>query len=137
MSSLIPLSATKGVSQHPRLQQQMNVFALPLDILTDLSVRSLQVPTPTPATPPTSSSVEQILPPPASTAESSDGRLVCGVCPGSRFEDVEEQRTHFKEDWHRYNVRVKMALAGVGEHKKGKGKVVSKDEFEGMVDGQF
>lgn len=120
----------------------MNVFTLPLDILSALSVRSLQVPAATATiteeeeNEPSSSSRLPTLP---SLSENSEGGLACGVCPGSRFEDVEEQRSHFKEDWHRYNVRVKMALAGIGEssNKKGKGKVVSKEEFEGMMEGEL
>ncbi|KAL7417688.1 hypothetical protein BDY24DRAFT_375751 [Mrakia frigida] len=133
LSSMIPLSATKGSSQHPRLQQQMNVFTLPLDILSALSVRSLQVP----AAAATITEVEPEPSPSRQLPDSTEGGLTCGVCPGSRFEDVEEQRSHFKEDWHRYNVRVKMTLAGIGEgssSKKCKGKVVNKEEFEGMVD---
>ena len=49
--------------------------------------------------------------------------IACGVgAPG--FRSAEEQRAHFKTDWHRYNV--KRRLEGQPH--------VSRDQFEGMAD---
>lgn len=36
------------------------------------------------------------------------GARACNVCLGATFLDVEEQRTHFRSDWHRYNVKVRL-----------------------------
>ncbi len=35
----------------------------------------------------------------------------CNVCPSSAFQSVEEQREHFRSDWHRYNVKLKLSKA--------------------------
>jgi hypothetical protein len=37
-----------------------------------------------------------------------NGARACNVCLGATFLDVEEQRTHFRSDWHRYNVKVRL-----------------------------
>ncbi|KAH9176052.1 hypothetical protein EDB89DRAFT_2092409 [Lactarius sanguifluus] len=36
------------------------------------------------------------------------GARACNVCLGVTFLDVEEQRTHFRSDWHRYNVKIRL-----------------------------
>ena len=36
------------------------------------------------------------------------GARACNVCLGATFLDVEEQRTHFRSDWHRYNVKIRL-----------------------------
>ncbi|KAH9034673.1 hypothetical protein EDB84DRAFT_1486530 [Lactarius hengduanensis] len=38
------------------------------------------------------------------------GARACNVCLGVTFLDVEEQRTHFRSDWHRYNVKIRLRL---------------------------
>jgi len=32
----------------------------------------------------------------------------CTTCPGAEFEDLSEHRSHFKSDWHRYNIKRKL-----------------------------
>ncbi|KAF8269857.1 hypothetical protein EI94DRAFT_1771133 [Lactarius quietus] len=48
----------------------------------------------------------------------------CNVCLGATFLDVEEQRTHFRSDWHRYNVKIR--LSG--------GNPISEADFAKLVD---
>ncbi len=53
--------------------------------------------------------------------------LACGIGVGTPgFSVAEEQRQHFKTDWHRYNVKRRLA----------KQPPVSEEQFEGMLDGQ-
>lgn len=32
----------------------------------------------------------------------------CTTCPGAEFEDLSDHRTHFKSNWHRYNIKRKL-----------------------------
>mmetsp|Transcript_10366 Transcript_10366/g.12576 ORF Transcript_10366/g.12576 Transcript_10366/m.12576 type:complete len:453 (+) Transcript_10366:41-1399(+) len=83
---------------------------------------------------PTTSNVDSLPPPPptlqhstssASTSTSEDSSVLksCTTCGGS-FKTSVEYRAHFKSDWHRYNLKLKMA----GQP------VVSEEEF--AVDAQ-
>jgi hypothetical protein len=60
--------------------------------------------------------------------------LTCQTCLSATFPTLEEQRAHFKSDWHRYNVRVSINQKGQG---KGKGGVLTEEEFEEVDDGTF
>ena len=42
----------------------------------------------------------------ASTSTTS-GRS-CNVCQGTSFANVDDQRNHFRSDWHRYNVKLRL-----------------------------
>jgi len=42
----------------------------------------------------------------ASTSATS-GRS-CNVCQGASFANVDDQRNHFRSDWHRYNVKLRL-----------------------------
>ncbi|KAJ6496791.1 hypothetical protein DFH09DRAFT_341711 [Mycena vulgaris] len=91
-----------------------HVYSLPVELLDTLTPRNLfseprpRSPSPTPL---------------AST--STTGSRACNVCNGTTFIDVEEQRVHFRSDWHRYNVKTR--LNG--------GQPVSELEFSKLVDG--
>ncbi|KAI0272460.1 hypothetical protein BC834DRAFT_999646 [Gloeopeniophorella convolvens] len=60
----------------------------------------------------------------SSQAPSAHGSRACNICLGVTFLDVEEQRAHFRSDWHRYNVKIR--LNG--------GKPVSETDFAKLVD---
>ena len=110
-------------SQHPFLRN-LSVFSLPNDLLEALSVRSIQAAEREPEQ-------RQQRRPEAETAP-TDGRLACQTCPGAIFESIDEQRVHFRSDWHRYNTKLKVeALTG-----KSKGEVVGLEQFEGLVEGE-
>ncbi|PPQ94639.1 hypothetical protein CVT25_009370 [Psilocybe cyanescens] len=93
---------------------QYHIFSLPPELLESLTPRNLvnRVPslshTPEPA-----------------VISSKSGPRACAICNGIVFLDVDEQRAHFKSDWHRYNV--KMRLNG--------GKTVSEAAFAQLVEG--
>ncbi|KAJ7355571.1 hypothetical protein DFH08DRAFT_772665 [Mycena albidolilacea] len=90
-----------------------HIYSLPVELLDTLTPRNL-VSVPRPRSP---------SPPPV--ASSTIGSRACNVCNGVAFVDVEEQRAHFRSDWHRYNVKTR--LSG--------GQSVSELEFSKLVDG--
>jgi hypothetical protein len=73
---------------------QYHVFSIPSSLLTSLTPREHIS-----QTPPRVSS-------PAPTA--ALGARACNVCLASGFGDVDEQRAHFRSDWHRYNVKMRL-----------------------------
>lgn len=100
------------------LNRAINVYALPKELLDNLVVRSIQ----------TGSQEEEST---STTAVKPDinapaGSLRCQACPDIVFETVEDQRSHFKSDRHRYNVKARLT-----------GRAVSAEEWEGMVEGQL
>ncbi|KAF5361747.1 hypothetical protein D9756_002605 [Leucocoprinus leucothites] len=58
------------------------------------------------------------------TSGANIGARACNICLGVGFLDVDEQRTHFRSDWHRYNVKTR--LAG--------GQAVSEEKFGQLVE---
>ena len=59
------------------------------------------------------------------TESSEAAGLGCSLCRSNRFESIQDQRHHFSSDWHRYNV--KRRLAGKP--------AVNEEDWEGMVEG--
>ncbi|TFK25601.1 cytoplasmic protein [Coprinopsis marcescibilis] len=93
-------------------RSQFHVYSLPEELLGGLTLRNL-VNQPNAVRPPTP---EAVLP--------ATGQRACSICLGITFNDVDEQRIHFKSDWHRYNVKNK--LNG--------GKAVNEADFGQLVD---
>lgn len=58
------------------------------------------------------------------TSQVTQGARSCNICLGAVFTDVEDQRSHFRSDWHRYNVKARLE----------KGKVVSEQDFAILVE---
>ena len=56
-----------------------------------------------------------------------EGQRACNVCLGVSFIDVNEQRSHFRSDWHRYNVKARL----------GGGKVVAEADFANLLEGAY
>ena len=97
----------------------LSVYSLPPDILSNLAVRTiaeLDQPEDDGAGP------SKSAPPPTQS-----GALSCQSCPNTSFETVEQQRTHFKTDWHQYNAKARI---------EGK-KVVKGEEWDDMADGML
>jgi hypothetical protein len=98
-----------------------HIFALPAELLHNITLRSLlsqqTVVEPEKAEPQDSSSQTAL----------AQGSRTCNVCLGATFVDVEEQRVHFRSDWHRYNVKIR--LRG--------GKPTSEIDFAKLVDSTF
>nr|ODN85142.1 cytoplasmic protein [Cryptococcus depauperatus CBS 7841] len=94
----------------------ISVYSIPSQLLLNLSVRSIQAQPLKPKEIP-------IQTPPSSLPVGTGIR--CQTCPNAQFGSVEEQREHFKSDWHRYNTKSKMSG----------GKTVSAEEWDNMVEG--
>ncbi|KII85831.1 hypothetical protein PLICRDRAFT_56310 [Plicaturopsis crispa FD-325 SS-3] len=93
---------------------QYHVYALPPDLLETLRPRDLVSNTPPIVDAPIPESAPSVL-----------GARACNICLGATFTDVDGQRAHFRSDWHRYNVKVR--LNG--------GNAVSEGDFAQLVDG--
>ena len=92
----------------------MYLFGLPRDLLDSLVLRTIELEA-HPSRPQT----------PILIPERDPRGLLCSICAGAAFSDLAQQRAHYRSDWHRYNVKAKLA---------GK-KVVSENEFSNLVEG--
>lgn len=97
----------------------MSVYSIPPELLAALQVRSIQARDTEPTEP---AEPERAAPDVPAVALSSG--LGCQTCPGASFEHPDEQRAHFKSDWHRYNAKA-----------RGQAKAVTADEWDNMVEG--
>ncbi|CAK5267797.1 unnamed protein product [Mycena citricolor] len=95
----------------------LHVYSLPIELLDTLSPRDLFGEIPSRSTSP--------VPAPAASTSANGSSRACNICNGASFLDVEEQRAHYRSDWHRYNVKSRL---------KG-GPAVSEQEFLTLVDG--
>ena len=146
---------TKNPPSHPLLSRPINVYSIPPELLDLLTVRSvtntgaLQVITPAPAQEKDNADLdvdeENAIGNQTQGTEvmvETGSSLTCQTCLGATFPTLEEQRTHFKSDWHRYNVRVSINHKGnLKGNLKGKGGVprgvLTEEEFEEVDDGTF
>ncbi|KAG8220892.1 hypothetical protein J3R82DRAFT_2392 [Butyriboletus roseoflavus] len=80
------------------MAHRYNVFSLPSQLVDTLTPRTLtgQAPPREPSPPP---------PPKGTPTSNAKG---CNICLGAAFADVDEQRAHFRTDWHRYNVKIRL-----------------------------
>ncbi|KAI0372738.1 hypothetical protein BV20DRAFT_1014803 [Pilatotrama ljubarskyi] len=99
---------------------QYHVFSLPKELLDTLVPRAILSQPTVPATDPAPRAES-----PAPAAQPTAGSRACNICLGATFVDVEDQRAHFRSDWHRYNVKVRL----------GGGSPVSEARFAQLVDG--
>jgi hypothetical protein len=95
-----------------------HVYSLPTELLDTLVYR-------TPFTG-LEAATDQFPEQTSSTAQPTDPIFrSCNTCLDAVFADVEQQRVHFRSDWHRYNVN--MRLNG--------GNIVDEAEYLRLVDG--
>lgn len=102
--------------------EQYHVFSIPQHLLDTLVPRNIgNLPSSVPAATEEPSRAASPAPAPAAPA----GARACNICLGVTFADVDEQRTHFRSDWHRYNVKMRMSGANA----------VSEAQFAQLADG--
>ncbi|KAG6868417.1 hypothetical protein C0993_003361 [Termitomyces sp. T159_Od127] len=94
---------------------QYHVYSLPVELLHTLTPRNL-INAPSQPLKPASPEPPEIAAP--------SGPRTCNICQGAAFVALEDQRAHFRSDWHRYNVKTR--LAG--------GKPVTESAFTQLVD---
>jgi hypothetical protein len=97
---------------------QYHVFSLPKELLDTLIPRNVEALLSNPETE-EQESVHQQQP------QLNAGPRSCNVCPGASFTDVGDQRSHYRSDWHRYNVKLRLSGANP----------VPAPEFDKLVDG--
>jgi hypothetical protein len=104
---------------HPAMPaESYHLYALPPALLAHLTLRAEHAaPAPEPAPEPEAEPVP----------EAGAGARACNVCPAAAFASVDAQRAHFRADWHRYNV--KLRLRG--------GAPVDAARFSALVEGPF
>lgn len=93
----------------------MYLFDLPRDLVDSLVLRIIELEAP----------LSRSQTPPTLIPEKEPRGLLCSICAGAAFPDLAQQRAHYRSDWHRYNVKAKLA---------GK-RVVSENEFSNLVEG--
>lgn len=79
-----------------RLSMSLHVYSLPQELLQSLAPRNSLGNRQEPPKPPS--------PEPVPSSSTSATRA-CNICLGITFLDVDQQRAHFRSDWHRYNVK--------------------------------
>lgn len=101
------------------ISRTLNVYSLPEELLSNLAVRTIaQLDEPAEAGP----SKPKVTAP----TSTPSGTLSCQSCPNTAFETVDDQRAHFKTDWHRYNAKARI---------EGK-KVVTGEQWDEMAEGE-
>ena len=98
----------------------LSAYQIPDQILNCLAVRSIQANEQDSAAQRHAAKASQ-----SSADGTGGGGLSCQTCPGVTFGSVEEQRGHFKTDWHRYNAKAR--LQG--------GNALPAEEWDNMVEG--
>ncbi|KAF5373324.1 hypothetical protein D9615_007449 [Tricholomella constricta] len=77
---------------------QYHIYSLPAELLGTLTPRNL-----------VNTSASRAPSPELITATSSSGPRTCHICLEATFVALDEQRAHFRSDWHRYNVKTRLA----------------------------
>ncbi|KAL5492349.1 hypothetical protein ACEPAI_3796 [Sanghuangporus weigelae] len=98
-------------------RSMLHLFSLPPELLETLTPRTLlsQDRASSPDVPEDSAETEHV----------TSGSRSCNICLGVTFADVDDQRAHFRSDWHRYNVKAKLS----------NGKVITETEFVSLLEG--
>ncbi|KAE9399862.1 hypothetical protein BT96DRAFT_965488 [Gymnopus androsaceus JB14] len=94
----------------------LHVYSLPQELLQSLAPRNSLGNRQEPPKPPS--------PEPVPSSSTSATRA-CNICLGIAFLDIDQQRAHFRSDWHRYNVKNRL---------KG-GQPVAESDFNQLIDG--
>jgi hypothetical protein len=100
----------------PSSSESYYLFSLPLELLHNLTLREVG------RNLGTRTEVDKAKP--SEDLPENSGRN-CNTCPDANHSSLEEQRAHFRSDWHQYNVKLKMAQKSP----------VSSAEFDSLVDG--
>jgi hypothetical protein len=74
-----------------------HVYSLPPELLDTLAPRGL-----------VNHTIQRDPTPEFVTGTTTSGQRTCNICLGATFLDLEDQRRHFRSDWHRYNVKTRL-----------------------------
>lgn len=112
----LPCEATARQDTPMPPPQSLHIYSLPLELIDTL--RPVNLISGVNNEEPREETKPDVLP-----AVSQNART-CNICLGASFTDVEDQRSHFRSDWHRYNVKARLE----------KGKIVNEQEFAVLVE---
>ncbi|KAG8997783.1 hypothetical protein FRB94_007466 [Tulasnella sp. JGI-2019a] len=103
--------------------EPLYVFSIRQSVLADLVVR------PSPLAPQaiSSDSPGTLDSNSISGVSSGSASMTCALCLGASFVDVSEQRAHFRSDWHRYNVKLRLRDAKL--------QAVTESQFSALMGG--
>ena len=104
-------------------------FSLPRDLISQLEPRKLVIP---PDHPLHHSNQQQqapaVLPSAVDSVQKEEGGAYKCALTGASFSDLQGLKEHYRTDWYKYNVKLKL---------QGKPTPVSEQEFNSMVDSEF
>ncbi|KIY70796.1 hypothetical protein CYLTODRAFT_391554 [Cylindrobasidium torrendii FP15055 ss-10] len=83
--------------------QSYHIFSLPSELLETLTPRHLVNEPSRPRSPSPKPIATKLGP-----TTNGLGSRACNICNGAVFQDTEEQRSHYRSDWHRYNVKTRL-----------------------------
>lgn len=105
-------------------------FQLPGPLLSDFQPRQLNIPESHPLHPSNRATATTSAPPIDSNAPQQplaiEGGLFTCQLTGASFSDLTSLRDHYRTDWYKYNVKLKL---------QGKPTPVSEDQFNALVEG--
>lgn len=99
--------------------EPLHLFSIPNQVLDGLQPRASPLSIVVP------DSIEEK--PPATTSAPSLNALACTLCIGAVFTDVSDQRLHFRSDWHRYNVKLRL--------RDNEAEAVDETQFSTLIEG--
>lgn len=117
--------------QPPR-QGPLYAFAVPPLLIADFTPRQLHIPESHPLHPSnklalaSTSAATPLPPPPPTPATLAIGGAFTCALTGASFPDLPSLRQHYKTDWYKYNVKLKL---------QGKPTPVSEEQFAALIEG--
>ena len=129
-----PSQVTLRKMAHSSNPHSYHLFGLPTPLLesltprNDISSRDLTQQSQPAAGGNDTTKIEETQPrDPTTVSTSTTSGRSCNVCQGASFANVDDQRNHFRSDWHRYNVKLRL---------NGKD-VVAESQFAHLIEGMF
>jgi hypothetical protein len=102
-----PLHLLLNAMPVPTTSQAFYVHSLPHELLASLKPRKGHAMLAVEDAQPEDSPIPAVQDDVATTSTGPGGRA-CNVCLDATFANVDEQRSHFRSDWHRYNLKVRL-----------------------------
>ncbi|KAG8694286.1 hypothetical protein FRC09_009947 [Ceratobasidium sp. 395] len=87
------------------IKEPVHVYNIPPNILGTLALRASSLVANVAVTP---ASPERSTSTPPQSIQGSSSTPSCTTCVGAVLSDVKDQRAHFRSDWHRYNVKMRL-----------------------------
>lgn len=116
-------SLRKMVTRHAPLY----AFSLPSDLINDFQPRQLHIPETHPLHPSNKVTLPPPEPAPSTSTLAIGGAFTCALT-GASFPDLPSLREHYKTDWYKYNVKLRL---------QGKPTGITEEQFDALVEGEI